>query len=303
MVDRALLDDIWNRKIEPKLKARGTPSSAPVTVFLGGQPAAGKTRAQKELVHDYSGRLLSIIGDDFRQYHPDYERLMREAPLDMPDATAKAAGYWTGRAVGYADTHGVSCIIEGTWRNKRTVLDEAEKARRLGRGAHAVILAVPPVLSRLGLLSRFYADLAMDGQARWTPPKAHEDTVAALPGTVHAVAVSGLFDRLSVMDRTGAFLYDGSDPQRFEDVWGTRFFGGPDKEESEQVGRELEYIESIRRETGIGLEESGPVFKVIRADLEASDLTSKLDALDAMPARRPQPREPKGTPRGGRWRR
>lgn len=302
MADEAFLDDIWKRKIEPRLAARSAPAADPVTVFLGGQPAAGKTRAQKELVRDYSGGLLSIVGDDFRQFHPDYERLLLEDPLSMPDATAPAAGYWTGKAVGYADAHGVSCIIEGTWRNASTVLGEAERTRRLGRGTHAVVLAVPPVLSRLGMLARFYYDLDMGGQARWTPPRAHENTVRALPSNVHAVAVSGLFDRLSVMDRSGAFLYDGDDPERFEETWGNRFFGDLDADEAERAERELDYIESIRRRISIGSEESEPVIEGIYTDLGVRDFAAELEGLDDMP-RRTQPREPKGTPHGGRWRR
>lgn len=303
MTDEAFLDDVWKRKIEPRLAARSIPVSEPVTVFLGGQPAAGKTRAQRELVRGYSGGLLSIVGDDFRQFHPDYERLCEEDPLAMPDVTALAAGYWTGKAVGYADAHGVSCIIEGTWRNESIVLDEAARARRLKRKTHAVVLAVPPMLSRLGLLARFYDDLVSGEQARWTPPRAHENTVRALPSTVHAVAVSGLFDRLSVMDRSGAFLYDGTDPKHFESIWSDRFTAEPTADERLTVERNLVAIESIRQETGVGLEESEPVIEGIYADLGGRDLTAELEELDDMPPRRVQPREPKGIPRGGRWRR
>lgn len=303
MTDEAFLDDVWKRKIEPRLVARSMPVSEPVTVFLGGQPAAGKTRAQRELVRGYSGGLLSIVGDDFRQFRPDYERLCEEDPLAMPDVTAPAAGYWTGKAVGYADAHGVSCIIEGTWRNESIVLDEAARARRLKRKTHAVVLAVPPMLSRLGLLARFYDDLVSGEQARWTPPRAHENTVRALPSTVHAVAVSGLFDRLSVMDRSGAFLYDGTDPKHFESIWSDRFMAEPTADERLMVERNLAAIESIRQETGVGLEESEPVIEGIYADLGGRDFTAEPEEPDDIPPRRVQPREPKGTPRGGRWRR
>lgn len=41
----------------------------------------------------------------------------------------------------------------------------------------------------------------------------------------------------------------------------------------------------------------------IYADLGVRDFTAEPEELDDMPPRRVQPREPKGTPRGGRWRR
>lgn len=302
-MDEAGFESIWRTDILPTISERMVLASHPVTVFLGGQPAAGKTRAQRRLIDAYEGMLTPIVGDDFRRYHPDYERLLSENPLAMPDATAEAAGYWTGKAVGYADAHKVSCIIEGTWRNAPIVLGEAEKARRLGRGTHAVVLAVPPVLSRLGMLARFYYDLEAGGRARWTPPQAHENTVRALPSNVHAVAMSGLFDRLSVMDRSGAFLYDGDDPERFEETWNDRFFGGLDVDEAERAERELDYIESIRCRIGIGSEESEPVIERVYTDLGVRDFPAELEELDDMPPGRTQPREPKGTPHGGRWRR
>lgn len=98
------------------------------------------------------------------------------------------------------------------------------------------------------------------------------------------------------MDHSGAFLYDGDDPDRFKNTWS-------DRAETEQAKRDLDYIESIRRETGVGLEESEPVIEEIYADLGVRDFAAEPEELDDMPPRRVQPREPKGTPRGGRWRR
>ncbi len=205
-------EGLRRKRILPSIKARAVRSLPSTTVFLGAQPGAGKTRGQELVKKLYGGRILPIVGDDFRQYHPDFKRLMRDDPLAMPGITAKAAGIWTGMAVKYADDHGVSCVIEGTWRNAPTVLDEAGKAIALGRGMHAVLLAVPPALSRLGTLARFYDDLASMGVARWTPPAAHETTIANLEKNVPLIADSGLMDRLTVISRDGAVLYDGHDP-------------------------------------------------------------------------------------------
>lgn len=105
------------------------------------------------------------------------------------------------------------------------------------------------------------------------------------------------------MDRSGAFLYDGDDLDRFKSTWSNRFLGGLDRAETEQAERDIDYIESIRRETGVGLEGSEPVIEEIYADLGGRDFTAELEEPDDMPPRRVQPREPKDTPRGGRWRR
>ena len=97
------LERIWERDILPVISVQAVTDHPPTTVFLGGQPAAGKTRAQKTMTCLCGELLLPIVGDDFRRFHPDYESLIRTSPLSMPHETAQAAGYWTGRAVEYAD--------------------------------------------------------------------------------------------------------------------------------------------------------------------------------------------------------
>lgn len=59
-----------------------------------------------------------------------------------------------------------------------------------GRLAYGAALAVPPVLSRLAMLERYYRDRSVGLPARWTPAEAHDNAVANLPATVRAVAAS-----------------------------------------------------------------------------------------------------------------
>ena len=99
------------------------------------------------------------------------------------------------------------------------MLGEAANAKHAGRSTHAVVLAVPPVLSRLAMLERYYRDRSAGLPARWTPAEAHDNAVANLPATVRAVAMSPLVDRLTVIDRDGGVLYDGTDPDMFAGRW------------------------------------------------------------------------------------
>mgnify|MGYP003622369322 CR=1 FL=1 len=55
-----------------------------------------------------------------------------------------------------------------------------------GRLAYGAALAVPPVLSRLAMLERYYRDRSVGLPARWTPAEAHDNAVANLPATVRA---------------------------------------------------------------------------------------------------------------------
>ena len=213
------VEGIWRDDIRPVIDAAGT-SGEPCTVFVGGQPGAGKTRAVRMILgmglHD--GPLLPVNGDDLRQYHPDYDRLCDEDPLAMPGRTAGASAAWMRMTMEYAAGNRIPVIVEGTWRNADTVLDEAANAKRHGRPTHAIVLAVPPALSRIAILERYYRDRAAGLPARWTPASAHENAVANLPTTVRRIAASPLIDRFTVIGRDGDVLFDGTGDRK-KDGW------------------------------------------------------------------------------------
>lgn len=196
------LDERWDKLICDRLFNSAQPSPSPVTVFLGGQPGAGKTSALGRVLHSFPGSITPIIGDDLRAYHPDYDHLIAHDPLLMPERTAPASGYWISRAVAYANEHQFSSLIEGTWRLTSTVLNEAGNAKRHFRATHAVVVAVPPALSRASIAERFYWDLLHGETARWTPLSAHENTVRALPSVVHDIFTSPLIDTITIASRT-----------------------------------------------------------------------------------------------------
>lgn len=81
--------EIWRDEIRDKVFRRSGAATQPVTIFLGGQPGAGKTRGKNFALSQYEkSAVAEIIGDDFRHYHPEYKRLLTTDLLKMPDATA-----------------------------------------------------------------------------------------------------------------------------------------------------------------------------------------------------------------------
>lgn len=200
----------WRKRIQPKVFHSAVSSLSPTTVFLGGQPGAGKTRTQSILTNILiDDVIVPIVGDDLRAFHPNYEDLVTHDPLRMPELTAQASARWIALCVAYANDQRISSLIEGTWRRSKIVLDEARIAKECGRLTHAVIVAVPPLLSLAGIAERFYRDRLAGDDARWTPPEAHDEAVCNLPSVVEEIISSSVIDRFSVATRDGKFLYDG----------------------------------------------------------------------------------------------
>lgn len=159
-MDDQYLRTRWETRIKPLVFADVSAANNPVTIFLGGQPGAGKTQGKNYALAQYPpDTVAEIIGDDFRRHHPDYEYLITHEPLKMPHATAPASGAWVGMCVEYAEANRISFLVEGTWRNAATVLDTARRAKELRRQTHAVVLAVPPLVSLAGIAERFYRDM------------------------------------------------------------------------------------------------------------------------------------------------
>lgn len=218
-LDEEQLRERFAQRVRPFVFRRAKPEANPATILLGGQPGAGKSRAGEIAAEQAGGHVVAIVGDDYRRFHPDYERVMREDPLRMPDVTAQASGRWIQMCVEHAHRQGYSTLVEGTWRNAQVPLEGAREARAAGRRVDAVVVAVQPEVSRLGAMERYYRDVMAGDDARWTPPKAHDAAADSLPGTVEAVALSSDVDSLRVTNRQGETLFfdDGPpSPERAE---------------------------------------------------------------------------------------
>lgn len=194
---------------EQRAQAAGGRSWPPALVYTGGQPGAGKSRAN-ERVAQARPSLVPIIGDDLRQFHPDYARLMREDPLSMPEATAQASGRWIGMAADYLREQRADVLIETTLRSPDAMAATIAGFREAGYVVELRVVAVPHEVSRLSTVERYAGQVEATGAGRWTPAAAHDEAFARATGTVRDLVAAGAVDRFVIEDRAGAVLFDQS---------------------------------------------------------------------------------------------
>lgn len=187
-----------------------TPSpDGPVLVLLGGQPAAGKTQAQRTILAEHPGDdLVEVTGDDLRVFHPDYRRLARDAPFLMPNATAPVSGGLVRLAVEHAHKRRYSLLLEGTFRDAGMVTGTATRFADAGYRVEVVAVATPAVVSRLSAEMRSLAG-GLPAVGRWTPPGAHESALEHSPGVLAALEALPHVARVQVFSREH-LLYDNT---------------------------------------------------------------------------------------------
>lgn len=184
------------------------PQADPVAVFLGAQPAAGKSQAQESVLSEYRRDFLVVDSDALRAQHPQFDEIMATDPVRMPVLTNQAASYWTRATINYAQERGLDVLVENTFHNADTIIDSAAQFRRSGHSIHVVALAVPPEASRLAMVDRYLTNLDRGGVARWTTLAAHNRAVAVLGNTLDRLHAEAHVDRITILDRAGTHHVD-----------------------------------------------------------------------------------------------
>jgi len=210
-LDESTLRALFETKIKDELDGQIKPGSMtgrerPVIIFTGGQPGAGKSNANARAKYDRPN-LVEIVGDDFRAHHPDYQRIMRDDPLTMPDHTAQASGRWVGMSADYTRSQRMDTLLETTLRQPDVVARTMGDFKKAGYEVELHVVAVPAEISRIGTVNRYAGQVRDQGAGRWTPSAAHDVAAAAVPGTMKTLLDSGLVDRLLLVSRSGDELY------------------------------------------------------------------------------------------------
>lgn len=151
---------------------------------------------------------MAVVGDDLRQFHPHYDRLMAEDPLAMPGATAAASGTWIGMSARYLREHRADVLIESTLRSGAAMLQTMRDYLESGYEVQVHALAVPAEISRLSTIDRYSTQFATIGAGRWTPGHIHDEAFRLALETLEDLASPGGVARVAIHDRAGDVLWD-----------------------------------------------------------------------------------------------
>ncbi|GHT82468.1 hypothetical protein AGMMS49960_09250 [Betaproteobacteria bacterium] len=200
---------IFERRIKPDLFAGTKPSSQPVAVIFGGQPGAGKSAAVDEAMNelDPRGGAVQIIGDDLRDYHPQYAQLMETDDKTAAFYTDRDTGRWVEKSIAAAKAQRVNIVIEGTMRDGDKVAATMESLCEAGYQIDARALAVTSRLSEQGIMQRYERQKESRGVGRMTTPEAHRAGYDGMLTTLDRIEREKLADRVTIYRRGAEAIY------------------------------------------------------------------------------------------------
>ena len=170
-------EKIFQEEILPDLFNSVKSIENPIAVIFGGQPGAGKSAAVElatQQLQEYGGCAL-IIGDDFRDYNPNYAELLKIDDKMAAFYTDRDSGLWVEKSIAYAKNLRCNILIEGTMRVPGKVAETMLSLRESGYIIDARALAVNEKLSWQGVLQRYEKQKSSPRACgRMTTPEAHQ---------------------------------------------------------------------------------------------------------------------------------
>ena len=270
----------------------------PLAVLIVGQTGAGKTRLAPIL----SQAMVTInrppahfIADTYKTYHPHYTSCLQKAPEKASILASLDARIWLTMACEYAIDKRLDVLVESACRHPDDFCKLALIFHERGYNVRVAVLAVPEVLSRLGILVRYHRNLP-EAQSRGlplrlTPKKVHNDSYVGLEHALRFLDGDPAVDGVIVVRRGNLLAYRNERYGKEERRW--RFEPSALKalerervrhlsEEEEQIA--IEDIEELKKIQDPKLEVEIKEIEELLAKLREGEKGDQLPALEPLHA-------------------
>lgn len=208
-LDDDALRTVFEAKIVPSVFPDPTPHDEPTLTLVVGQPGSGSGRAARGLLVEHPDSAV-LSADGLRAFHPHYIELSRSRSDEATQIFAEATAAWLRDGLAYARTNRRSLLLEGSFQSAQVASATAELFQREGYRTHLTVVGVPRPVSLLSEASRYLlADLAGKA-ARFTDRAAHDAGFDATRALVAELEGEASVDRLTVISRSGAWVFDAN---------------------------------------------------------------------------------------------
>lgn len=179
----------------------------PVAIVLGGQPGAGKSGIYEIARERFSGNIVELDCDAFRQYHPQSVQLAQDAAT-YGENTNDFVFAVVDQLVEELGEQKYNMIIESSMKSPHTAFQNYDLLSPKGYAIEAQIMATPKEVSWQGVVDRYNSQLAKGIDARMVPQGFHDQVVAQFPEAADEIYRSGKMSNIRVYNRDREVLYD-----------------------------------------------------------------------------------------------
>lgn len=211
-------DEILRRDILPLYFPDPEPSASPTLTLVAGQPGAGRSRASSGLLRD-TGDVAVVNGEDVRALHPTFLSGAPVADSDAATLVARDVAGWVSACIRYAREQRRSVVLEGTFANVAAAMGTAERFAAEGFATRVVVVGSRRAESLLSVTSGHLRDLQAGRPVSLTTRAVHDEGLEATRNLVASLEESAWTDRLTIVDRHGAAVFDAgrsTDTQDFD---------------------------------------------------------------------------------------
>lgn len=187
------------------------PVDFPTAYILGGQPGAGKSRLQKQILLKNLNCII-INADAYREYHPMFSYIQSFYGDDSPKYTQPFINQVTERLIDDLSNEHYNLVVEGTLRTAEVPIDTCRFLKHKGYSVELHIISVKPEISYESTILRYEYALSQDETPRATDKRHHDMVVDNLVENLQKIERSCVFDLIKLFNRFGkcVFISDGS---------------------------------------------------------------------------------------------
>lgn len=207
-LDQVTLERLFRTHVIADLtRHRSTAVARPHLIVVGGQPGSGKSSSAHSYAKEFSdqGGIVPVIGDDYRRFHPRFLDVITTDDTNLAATTGPAALWWVQAAATWCRGRRVNVLIEATLRDREQSFNPTVAAQFAAAGYQItiIVLAVPALVSKLGVVHRYVRQRQVAGGALWTTLEAHDRAFQSLPATLNTFEHLTSIDRIVVRTRSG----------------------------------------------------------------------------------------------------
>jgi UDP-N-acetylglucosamine kinase len=187
-----------------------SPVENPKGYILGGQGGAGKSTIHN-IVKEKEPNTVVINGDEFRELHPNFEKIADVYGEEAANHTQSFANAVANALVEKLSNDGYNIIIEGTCRRADVPTKSCNDLKEKGYTVELSVMCTDKETAWNSTIDRYNEMKAQGMFARAVPREKYEETVKALSGNIDILYQEKIFDEITLYNRNRDCLYRMTD--------------------------------------------------------------------------------------------